>query len=185
MLAALGWTAELGELCWPGGASLAFTAPLDALYSATEVNEWAWDAAVADAAGEAEPAFDAALADIREHLTRERDPGLIALRDAARTHGVAFLSDNRTASVGLGSGSRSWPVAGLPEPAQVPWREVHDVPTVLVTGSNGKTTTVRLLAALVDAGGRVPGYTSTDGVRAGGEALASRDYARPQGARQR
>ena len=128
MLAALGWTAELGELCWPGGASLAFTAPLDALYSATEVNEWAWDAAVADAAGEAEPAFDAALADIREHLTRERDPGLIALRDAARTHGVAFLSDNRTASVGLGSGSRSWPVAGLPEPAQVPWREVHDVP---------------------------------------------------------
>jgi cyanophycin synthetase len=183
MLEALGWTAELGELCWPGGASLAFTAPLDALYSATEVNEWAWDAAVADAGGEAEPAFDPALAAIREHLAQERNPGLLALRDAARTHGVACLSDNRTASVGLGSGSRSWPVADLPQPAQVPWAEVHNVPTVLITGSNGKTTTVRLLAALVEAAGRVPGYTSTDGVRAGGETLASGDYAGSEGAR--
>jgi cyanophycin synthetase len=183
MLEALGWVAELGELQWPGGASLAFTAPPDALYSATEVNEWAWDAAVADAAGEPEPPFDPALSAIREHLARERNPALLALRDAARTHGVAFLSDNRAASVGLGSGSRSWPVTGLPEPDQVPWSEVHDIPTVLVTGSNGKTTTVRLLAALVEAGGRVPGHTSTDGVRAGGETLASGDYAGPEGAR--
>src|SRR5687767_6347525 len=46
ILDALGWDEELGELRWPGGASLAFTAPVDALYSATEVNEWAWEAAV-------------------------------------------------------------------------------------------------------------------------------------------
>ena len=31
---------------------------------------------------------------------------------------------------------------GLSEIAAVPWSELHDVPTAIVTGSNGKTTTV-------------------------------------------
>jgi cyanophycin synthetase len=183
LLTALGWQEEIATLRWPGGASLAFTAPPDALYSATEVNEWAWDAAVATAHGGPEPALDEALTAVQAHLARERNPALIRLRDAAGERGVAFLSDNRTVSVGLGTGSQSWPVAELPQSEQVPWSEVHDVPVALVTGSNGKTTTVRLLAAIIEASGRVTGYTSTDGVRVHGEVLASGDYAGPEGAR--
>ncbi len=183
ILHALGWHEELSELRWPGGASLAFTAPPDALYSATEVNEWAWDAAVATAAGGPDPPLEDALAALRAHLARERNPALLALRNAARRHGVAFLSDNHSVSVGLGAGSFTWPVRELPAPDAVCWDEVRDVPTVLVTGSNGKTTTVRLLAALVAAAGRVPGHTSTDGVVAAGESLAQGDYAGPEGAR--
>ncbi len=183
ILDALDWHEELGELRWPGGASLAFTAPPDALYSATEVNEWAWDAAVVTAGGGPEPAVEDAVAGLAARIARERNPALIALRDAARQHGVAFLSDNRSVSVGLGAGSLSWPLAELPSPNRVPWREVYDVPTVLVTGSNGKTTTVRLLAVLVAAAGGVPGQTSTDGVTVAGDTLARGDYAGPEGAR--
>src|SRR5512134_844729 len=79
ILDALGWDEELAELRRPGGASLAFTAPPDALYSATEANEWAWDAAVASEAGEPEPPLEDALPAIRAHLARERNPALIAL----------------------------------------------------------------------------------------------------------
>ena len=183
ILDALGWQAQLGELRFPGGASLAFTAPPDALYTATEVNEWAWDAAVQVAGGGGEPSVDEAAGVLAGRIAEERNPALVALGDAARRRGVAFLSDNRHASVGLGAGAITWPVAELPEPDAVPWREVRDVPTVLVTGSNGKTTTVRLLAACVAAGGRVPGYTSTDTVSVGGETLARGDYAGPEGAR--
>ncbi|MGH7630873.1 MAG: Mur ligase family protein [Gemmatimonadales bacterium] len=183
ILDALDWHEELGELRFPGGASLAFTAPPDALYSATEVNEWAWDAAVVTAAGGPEPALAGAVATLGARIARERNPALLALRDAAERHGVAFLSDNRSVSVGLGAGSLTWPVAELPLPAAVPWNEVRDVPTVLVTGSNGKTTTVRLLAALVAAAGRVPGQTTTDGVTVAGDALERGDYAGPEGAR--
>jgi cyanophycin synthetase len=183
LLDAIGWHEELGELRWPGGASLAFTAPPDALYSATEVNEWAWDAAVATLAGGPEPAADEAAAALAGRIARERSPALLALRDAARQHGVAFLFDNRNVSVGLGKGSLRWPVGELPAPGAVPWHEVRDVPVALVTGSNGKTTTVRLLAALVAAAGRVPGQTSTDGVVVAGEVLARGDYAGPEGAR--
>jgi UDP-N-acetylmuramyl tripeptide synthase len=183
LLDALGWHEELAELRWPGGASLAFTAPADALYSATEINEWAWDAAVATAAGGPEPSADEAAAALAARITRERNPAFMALRDAALAHGVSFLSDNRNVSVGLGAGSMTWPVERIPAAGGVPWREIRDVPTVLVTGSNGKTTTVRLLASLVAAGGRVPGQTSTDGVSVAGDGLARGDYAGPEGAR--
>ena len=43
LLAAVGWPAsELASRSFPGGASLFLSAPIDALYAATEVNEWAF-----------------------------------------------------------------------------------------------------------------------------------------------
>ena len=40
LLEAVGWSGEsLHTRVFPGGATLAFTAPIDALYAATEVNE--------------------------------------------------------------------------------------------------------------------------------------------------
>jgi len=57
------------------------------------------------------------------------------------------------------------------------------VPLAVVTGSNGKTTTVRLLAAMARAHGWTSGYSSTDGVFVGDERLDSGDYSGPVGAR--
>jgi UDP-N-acetylmuramyl tripeptide synthase len=65
----------------------------------------------------------------------------------------------------------------------VPWAGLHDVPTALVTGSNGKTTTVRLLAAIARAAGLADGLCCTEGVFVGGAAIDSGDYAGPAGAR--
>ena len=44
--AAVGWGAVARAWrAWPGGVTLAFAAPIDTLYAATEVNEWAFTAA--------------------------------------------------------------------------------------------------------------------------------------------
>jgi cyanophycin synthetase len=184
ILQAVGWSGEeLHELRFPGGASLAFTAPADALYSATEINEWAWDAALTVASDSVEPPLEDAVAALSARIAREHHPRLRALRQAARRHGVEVLADNQTVSVGEGIGSMVWPLSHLPDASQVPWDRIHDIPVALVTGSNGKTTTVRLLAAILALSGRVGGYTCTDGVFAAGEALARGDYAGPEGAR--
>lgn len=50
------------------------------------------------------------------------------------------------------------------------------VPVIQVTGTNGKTTTTRLLAHLVRASGRTVAYSSTDGVYAGDELVQEGDY---------
>jgi UDP-N-acetylmuramyl tripeptide synthase len=178
MLGALGWGAEqLGVRTYKGGATLAFTAPPDALYAATDLNEWAWTAATAG-----DHDFAAAADRLRATIAAERNPRLLALRDAARARGVNFLADADVVSAGSGTGVVAWPAEALPDPEAVDWERVHDVPIVLVTGSNGKTTVVRLLAAMA-AAGRTAGLTSTDAVQIGSATLDSGDYSGPGGAR--
>ncbi|MDP6937816.1 MAG: Mur ligase, partial [Planctomycetota bacterium] len=144
ILDAVGWqTQDTCVRSFEGGASLAISAPLDALYAATEVNEWALESACASLVGEPVPDSSAAAERLRQIISEETRPRLLALRREAEDHGVSFLSDDDQVSVGLGQGSLTWPVAELPDPVSLPWGSIHDVPLALVTGTNGKTTTVR------------------------------------------
>lgn len=184
ILDAVGWSdAELATRDFPGGASLLMTAPIDALYAATEVNEWAWAATQSRLAGSYEPDLDEGAERLREVIAGERNPRLIALRDEAAELSVCFLSDDDLVSVGMGSGSVTWPVDSLPDPTQVAWSDVHDIPVALITGSNGKTTTVRLLAAIATAQRMNPGYTSTDGIYVLDQLVDADDWSGPGGAR--
>ncbi len=184
LLDAVGWEgSELFSRPFPAGASLGFTAPEDALYAATELNEAAWKAAVAEMEDRHPPDEAATVERLRTGIEAERTPALLALREAADAHGVAFLPDDDFVSVGLGTGSRRWPVDALPDPESVDWSEIHDVPVALVTGTNGKSTTVRLTAAMAKAAGRVAGRCSTDYIRVGDAVVEQGDYSGPSGAR--
>jgi cyanophycin synthetase len=184
MLDAVGWSGEaLATRTFAGGASLALSAPADSLYAATDLNEWAWAAAAAEIQGTPRPDFAAAAERLQAAIQEERCPALLALREAARARGLTFLSDEEGVSVGAGTGALVWPLDRLPDPASVDWSRTHEIPTALVTGSNGKTTVVRLLAAMVAETGRVTGTTSTDAVTVGGATIAEGDYSGPEGAR--
>ncbi len=184
LLESVGWRGEvLAIRVFSGGASVALTAPADSLYSATDLNELAWTAAAAAVEGRPMPDLPAATETLRDTIAHERRPDLLALRDAARARRVGFLSGESLVSVGSGRGVAVWPVTGVPSPSAVDWRRVHDVPIALVTGSNGKTTTVRLLAAMATAARRVAGITSTDGVSVAGRPIDEGDYSGPSGAR--
>ena len=69
----------------------------------------------------------------------------------------------------------------LGEPPAV--RRPH-VPVVAVTGTNGKTTTSRLVARMGRCAGLVVGWSSTDGVFVDGELVEAGDYSGPSGASQ-
>jgi len=185
VLHSVGWGDEAtAARAYDGGATVFHSAPIDALYAATEVNEWAWAAAQADVEGRT-PAddLDAAAPRLRRRIEDERNPALLLLRAAALERGVSFLSDDDLASVGTGTGSHTWEVDALPRPDDVPWHEIHDVPRVLVTGTNGKTTTVRMLASIAEAAGRTAGFTCTDGIHVDGELVDAGDWSGPGGAR--
>ncbi|MEP6574431.1 MAG: Mur ligase, partial [Gemmatimonadota bacterium] len=184
MLGAIGWDKEQTAVHrFPGGASLAISAPIDALYAATEVNEWALAAANKALINRRSPSLDDEATRLRGLIVAESSPAMIALRDAAGARGVRFLWGDGVVSVGSGTGARSWPIEKIPSPDAVPWDVINDVPVALVTGSNGKTTTVRLLGAMIASAGLVPGVSSTDSVSIGGEPLVSGDWAGPGGAR--
>jgi len=56
------------------------------------------------------------------------------------------------------------------------------VPVVAVTGTNGKTTTSRMIAHVARTWGKVVGWSSTDGIYVDGELVESGDYSGPSGA---
>jgi len=184
MLDAVEWRSEATTVRrFPGGATLALSAPIDALLAATEVNEWALDQAQAEVLGGSPLDFDAAARRLRDTIAAEERPRLIELWHAARQHEVSCLVDEEVASVGSGTGSLHWPLEEIPPVASIDWSRVHDVATVLITGSNGKTTSTRLLAAVLAQTGRVVGMCCTDSVTIGGMQIAAGDWAGPGGAR--
>ena len=105
------------------------------------------------------------------------------MQEAATEHKVDFLVDDDDVSVGHGEGSISWAVDQIPSIDQIDWSSVHDVPVALITGTNGKSTSVRLLDGIAKAAGQVSGVTSTDFVRVGDDVLDKGDFSGPGGAR--
>jgi cyanophycin synthetase len=57
------------------------------------------------------------------------------------------------------------------------------IPVVAVTGTNGKTTTSRLIAHLAKTAGKMAGYTSTEGIYIDGHVIAKGDCSGPQSAK--
>ncbi len=180
--AQLDWPVPVTEVHrYPGFATLAASAPEDVLYTACVANETAWALAVegqALAAGS-----HRTIPELRANSAAERDPRRLQIAEAAGRHGVRFLADDELLSVGSGRGCKVWPVRALPDPSTIAWDEVHDIPVALITGTNGKTTTVRMLAAIATAAGLTAGNTSTDGVQLAGAMILEGDYTGGEGAR--
>ncbi|MGB5589393.1 MAG: Mur ligase family protein [Gammaproteobacteria bacterium] len=184
MLNLVGWDSSiLLERRLEDGVSLGFTAPLDALYGATEINDWAYAETAARLGTGSRTDLTLESSRLRQLIEAEANPKLVDLHDAALAHGVPFLADDDFFSLGFGARSRTWAVAHLPHPTQLAWEEFGSIPVGLVTGTNGKTTTVRLAASIAEAAGLKAGYCCTDGVFAAGEIRNTGDYSGPGGAR--
>ncbi|WP_372570698.1 Mur ligase family protein [Ruegeria jejuensis] len=184
VLDALGWQKEKHIVRqFQGGVNLAISAPMDQLYSSIFVAQTAWHFCAAELLEQTPGDFNAMIADVKTVMAKEANPALIALITAAQGHGVDILCDDDEVSIGHGAGSQVWPVDALPTPEQVDWERLHDVPIAFVTGTNGKTTTTRICAAIVRAAGKTAGLTSTDFVRVGDDILDRGDYSGPGGAR--
>ena len=200
--AALGWESPKPTVqAHASGTLLAFAAPPDQLFTATEINEWAWeqasgifysniDANCVDADGVPFDQvhkfctdFAGVVAAFNARADKENNAALGSLRVAAHAHNLPIFIDDSNVSIGAGSGSHTWSLTELPAVENVPWQALHNIPVALVTGSNGKTTVVRLLAAILKASGKRTGYSSTEGVMIDGREVDGGDFSGPAGAR--
>ncbi len=94
-----------------------------------------------------------------------------------------FLTD-LLAGEAAGSAAERYAVAVTSAPAGEPPRVLAPrIPVASVTGTNGKTTTTRLLAHICMTAGLRTGWSSTDGVVVQGEMIEPGDYSGPAGAR--
>ncbi len=68
------------------------------------------------------------------------------------------------------------------EPGAAPHTITPKVPVVAVTGTNGKTTTSRMIAHIARTEGKLVGWSNTDGIYIDGELVEAGDYSGPSGA---
>lgn len=195
MVTELGWNDGLTETDWleantvcrvhPTGLSLAFRAPIDALYTSIDIGEWIWKSTfeVWAKREELELKGSSALAKFRQELAKEQDAKLQPLHDAARERGLNFCGDDEWTTIGMGKSGRTWDTPALPSVDEVDWDSLADVPSVMVTGTNGKSTTVRTLFEIAKAAGMMPGASSTDWIQVGDDTLDKDDWSGPGGAR--
>jgi UDP-N-acetylmuramyl tripeptide synthase len=191
------WQSKVAEfqevLDWPaakfshrllsGGVSLAFAAPIDALYAATEVNEQAYAAAAAESGAGPATDFEASIVAIRKIQDEESNRPLLALANAARKRGTNLRWDDDEVSLGLGRFSTTWPARNIPSVGTLDWSSYKNVPVGIVTGTNGKTTTVRLVKHILQQAGHSVGWSSTDWIAVNDHILERGDWSGPGGAR--
>ena len=185
MRAAFGLEADVHMLVrmHQGGAVFGYQAPVDTMLACAEMSEWAVESAAEVLAGRPACSVEPKRAVIAEVLERDRNPRLVALAAEARRRDVPLLWDDDVVSLGTGKRSRSFLKGEMPDPATVVWAELGAIPTVLVTGTNGKTTSSRLLARIASEAGLRVGTTSTDGITVGTELVEDGDWTGPAAAR--
>lgn len=164
-----------------GGASVFLAAAVDRLFSAAYVIEAGWHFCACGLLGIPPIPRETLLADLRSILAHEANPAFAAVVAEAETRGIDRLLDDDMVTFGHGKSSATWAIDSLPVAPD--WHGVHDLPLALVTGTNGKTTTTRLIAAMAAEAGLVSGLSSTEFVKVGDQILEQGDYAGPAGAR--
>jgi UDP-N-acetylmuramyl tripeptide synthase len=181
------WPTNCYERLYSGGASMAISAPMDLLYSACDLAELAWDLCVAELSADGERAPSVymlpRLAALKETIIEERNPALLAFMHDAHKHHVVCLVDDDEISLGMGIKSATWAIDQFPTPNSVDWQEYAAIPLALVTGTNGKSTSVRLAAEIAKAASLNTGVTSTDFIKVGDTIIDEGDYSGPGGAR--
>jgi len=184
VLDAIGWQQQhITTRHFDGGVNLAVSAPMDQLHSAVFAARAAWHYCASELLSKQSDNFEEMINDLQKVMKMEANPNLISLITAASEHGIDILSDDDELSLGHGKGSQTWPISDLPNPKEVDWQALYDIPVALITGTNGKTTTARLCNAIGIASGLVAGLTSTEFVRVGDDILDYGDYSGPVGAR--
>lgn len=188
-LDAVGWTdSEATAHKLHSGLALAISAPQDALYAAVEVAEWIYSSVEHEFRGVENPSVDTGgnqradeINRLREAIEAEANPPLQQLCLAAKAHHCTVLIDDDEVSIGLGKHSTTWPIDELP--TKIEWATAQNIPVGLVTGTNGKTTTVRLTQRMLRAAGLAVGISSTDWIGVDDTIIDRGDYSGPGGAR--
>lgn len=184
MLKALRWMGvEVYARTHRIGAALFFTAPIDALLPATEINEWAVASALSLLSGGAESALEPARTVIADAIAACRKPVLAALAGRAAAFRLPLLIDDERVTIGAGRYLLEIDPGAMPEARDVAWSTLASIPVALVSGTNGKTTTTRLVARMARMAGLRVGNSSSDGVSIQEQLVTRGDWSGPDAAR--
>jgi cyanophycin synthetase len=169
-----------GHKKYSKGIRFALSAPYDLLWAATDLVEYIW----LSVRHKFELGQFLSLEKAREHMQPiiEKHTSLVFRRVYLEAHRRSLNVFEDGTNVTVGSGKFAYTVAKeklLYE--EIPWDKIKEIPAVIVTGTNGKTTTVRLAHFICKMANKIAGYCSTDWIMIGDEIIEHGDLTGPSG----
>lgn len=183
VLDSLGWDdVPIYKRVYSRGFIFAIPTEFDLTVAGRKILGIVFDMVVAKFNQEEIPDFDEEVDYLDYVISRERYKTLRNIYDEAKRRLFNVYLNDGVISIGSGKGAF---IANIDEISfdDVPWDSIYEIPSVLVTGTNGKTTTVRLTSFISQHAGKTVGYCSTDWVMINGEVVSEGDLSGPNGNR--
>lgn len=181
VMLALNWgNYKTGLRIYSKGFKFAISAPSDLLFVALYALRQVWESTYS--LYKTGKPYD--IADILDYVKPELDDELDlkyrAICDEARRRSLNVFREKYDICIGSGKTAYRADIDDI-SLRDIPWEEIKEVPSVMVTGTNGKTTTVRLTAYIARHAGKKVGYCSTDWVMVGDDIVEKGDLSGPTG----
>lgn len=172
---------ELKTLVFPSGINVAIRYPYDLLMVACEILDWVWleivdhfDKNLPVRHQKAKKLFGQMIEENQQIMLRK-------LYNKALTHKLNFFIHKDTIIIGSGVKQFRIKQNKVTKINDIPWKKIGNIPTVLITGTNGKTTTTRLTEFICRKAKIKSGYCSTDWVMINGRLVTEGDLSGPTG----
>lgn len=181
IMTALNWSGYKAEhKKYSRGIKFAISAPADLLYVGAFTLVEVWDSVYTEFKSGKPKDIQEIMDELQPDLRRHLDLKFRAIYSEARRRSLNVFLERYDLCIGSGKYAFRCDIDDI-RLHEIPWDDIKDVPTVIVTGTNGKTTTVRLTAYIVKNAKRKVGYCSTDWVVVGDEIVEKGDMSGPTG----
>lgn len=172
---------EIKTKVYRNGFNIALRYPYDLLMVACEILDWVW-ADITDLFDlEREVNLKRSIRRFKKIIAENQKLILRKIYNKAQEKKVNFFVNKDTVVLGSGIYQFKAKLNKILKLSDIPWKKIKNIPSVLITGTNGKTTTTRLTEFICRKSGLVSGYCSTDWVMINGKLVSEGDLSGPSG----
>jgi UDP-N-acetylmuramyl tripeptide synthase len=171
---------KLSHKIYNNGVRLALVAPFDITMAACDVIDFIWASTRQLVEEGSEKSLEDARAELMPIIKAEENLKLRKIHQLATSKGLNIFYEEGVVTIGSGNKSFQFNINEM-DVSDIPWEKIADIPIVLITGTNGKTTTVRLTSFICKHAGKLVGYCSTDWVMIDGKIIDRGDFSGPTG----
>lgn len=172
---------ELKTLVFPSGINVAIRYPYDLLMVACEILDWVWLELVDHLDKDLPIRKQKAKKLFAQMIEENQQIMLRKLYTKALAHKLNFFIHKDTIIIGSGVKQFRIKQNKITKINDIPWKKIGNIPTILITGTNGKTTTTRLTEFICRKAKIKSGYCSTDWVMVNGRLVTEGDLSGPTG----
>lgn len=172
---------QIKSLVYGGGINIAVKYPYDLLMVACEILDWVWEDIVDLTDREIPVNFARSVKRFKKIIKENQKVILRKIYAKAQTLKLNFFIYKDLLVLGSGKQQFRAPLNQITKLGDIPWKKIANIPTVLITGTNGKTTTTRLTEFICRKAGLFSGYCSTDWVMINGKSFGEGDLSGPTG----